>query len=175
MNQQPVTNNSNSESRRDALIGGGLLILAGLATLIGNVFQWPLALGEWFLLGLGVCFLAWGLLARHIGPIIPGGILAGLGTGVVLITGPYAGAADETTAAVMLLSFAGGWALITVLSALVRQFAWWPLIPGAIIGFIGLAMIGGDTGLRLLEIVGRYWAIILVALGVYLIFKRERK
>ena len=172
MNQQPVTTNSNHESRRDALIGGGILILVGLATLFGNLLKWPEALGEWFLLGLGACFLVWGLLARHIGPIIPGGILAGLGTGVMLVTGPYAGAPGETTGAIVLLSFAGGWVLITVLSALIRQFAWWPLIPGAIIGFIGAALIGGETGLQVLEIVGRYWAVILVALGVYLIFKR---
>jgi len=113
-------------------------------------------------------------MGRRIGFLIPGGILSGLGLGVALITGPLAAYSDETTGAVMLLSFALGWVLITPLSAVFTdKLIWWPLIPGGVLGLVGASLLAGENGIRLLQALGWSWPLILIALGVYLIIRRN--
>jgi hypothetical protein len=148
------------------------LIGIGILAFIGQ-YGGPL-MGSFVLLVAGVLFLVAGCMGRRIGFLIPGGIMSGLGLGVALITGPLAASSGETTGAVMLLSFALGWVLITPLSAVFAdKLIWWPLIPAGVLGLVGAALLAGENGIRLLQALGWSWPLILIALGVYLIIRRN--
>jgi len=156
----------------DRWIGGAILIGIGILAFIGQ-YGGPL-MGSFVLLVAGVLFLVAGSLGRRLGFLIPGGILSGLGLGVALITGPLAAYSGETTGAVMLLSFALGWVLITPLSAVFAdKLIWWPLIPGGVLGLVGASLLAGENGIRLLQALGWGWPLVLIALGVYLIIRRN--
>jgi hypothetical protein len=155
------------------LIAGGMLILIGLLTLLVNTARLD---GRIILPGLGALFLAWGLLTRTTGLIIPGGILSSLGAGIYLVSGPYEGLHDLDKAGLILLSMAGGWALISLLSLYTNRdgsWSWWPLIPGAALAFFGTAFIYGGQALDLLRLIGIGWPVILIAIGAYLILRRK--
>jgi hypothetical protein len=47
------------------------------------------------------------------------------------------------------------------------------LIPGSIIAAFGGLMLGGATGLKVLEIAGRIWPVVLVVCGASLILRRK--
>lgn len=153
-------------------LGGALLIAIGVFLLVGQFVQ-----AEWFgrlvLPVLGGLFLLVGLGTRQGGWLVPGGILTGLGVGTWLVTGPYAEAAETLQGAIVLLSFAAGWALITALSPITRRFMWWPLIPGGILALIGGALLMGGAGLTVLEWAGKLWPLALIAGGVAALLKRR--
>ena len=130
------------------------LIAIGVLVLVAQ-FGGSETLGLLFLPALGLIFLIWGSAARSVGLLIPGGILSGIGLGVYLTGGPLSHLEGEAEGAVFLLSFAAGWALITLLSGLIcGQTHWWPLIPGGIMAFIGGALLIGGAALTALEWVG---------------------
>ncbi|HSN75624.1 MAG TPA: hypothetical protein VL334_11155 [Anaerolineae bacterium] len=158
---------------RDRVILGVMLIAIGLLVFLSQVIDLP-QIELLILPGLALIFLIWGLLTREIGLMIPGGILAGVALGVYLMAGPYAGQIEEDQAGVFLLAFSTGWALISLLSLVSKQgFQWWPLIPGAIIGLVGLAIMRGGAAMQLLEIIGYAWPLALVAVGAYLLLRRR--
>ncbi len=158
---------------RDRVILGVMLIAIGLLVFLSQVIDLP-QIELLILPGLALIFLVWGLLTREIGLLIPGGILAGIGLGVYLITGPYAGQIEENQGGIFLLAFSAGWALISLLSLVSKQgFQWWPLIPGGIIGLVGLAIMRGGAAMQLLEILGYAWPLALVAVGVYILLRRR--
>ena len=158
--------------KRDYLAWGVVLVGLGLWLLASNVFKWNL--GAAFPLALGLLFLVWGSLAQRLGYLIPGGILTGIGAAGLLLDGPFSGLEDPASGGLFLLVFAGGWALITLTSALfVRRVAWWPLIPGGIMALIGGALLSGEPGLTALEYFGQGWPIVLIAIGLYLILWRK--
>jgi len=150
-----------------ALIAIGLLVLA-------VQFAESETLGLLLLPSLGLIFLVWGSLARSVGLLIPGGVLSGIGLGVYLMAGPLSHLEGEVEGAVFMLSFATGWGLITLLSALVcRETHWWPLIPGGIMALIGGALLAGGPGLTVLEWAGKLWPLILIGLGAYVLVRRQ--
>lgn len=176
MSSQPQSTKTNAQEpmhTRDRLILGVMLILIGLITFLSQIIDLPSV--EWLILPtLALIFLVWGLIVREIGLVIPGGILAGVALGIYLITGPLAKQLEQDQGGVFLIAFSAGWALISLLSPLTKQrFQWWPLIPGGIIGMVGLALLQGGTALRLLEIAGYAWPLILVGVGAYLLLKRR--
>jgi hypothetical protein len=159
---------------RNRLVGGLILIGIGLYLLAAQFFraQW---MGLTILPVLSAIFIVAGLLTRNPGLLVPGGILGGIGLGtyftsVVLIDSP-----GVLMGAAFLLSFAAGWALITVLSLLIGKLQLWPLIPGGIIAAVGLALLAGNTGLQLLEFVGRWWPLALVAGGLVMLWRGFRR
>ena len=173
--QLPESTNDTKKSTetRDRVILGVMLIAIGLLVFLSQVLDLP-RIELLILPGLALIFLIWGLVAREIGLLIPGGILAGIAAGIYLMTGPYAGQIEDNQAGVFLLAFSAGWALISLLSPISKQgFQWWPLIPGGIIGLVGLAVMRGGAALQLLEILGYAWPLILVAVGVYILLKRR--
>ncbi len=151
-----------------AFIVIGLLILA-------EQFLQSATIGMLFLPTLGTVFLVWGLFNRSFGLIIPGGILLGIGAGSFLASNlvlPLDGVDDG---AVFLLSFAGGWFLIALLSPLTRGgYRFWPLIPGGIMAAIGLLLLTGPMGERLLSYSNYIWPLALIALGVSMIVRQQR-
>lgn len=167
------TNVTPSSERREAVIGGTLLVAIGLLVLLVQNIKTE-SLGLLFLPALGGLFLVAGILGRQVGFIIPGGILTGIGMGVVLTQNPALAVTDTAQGGVFFLGFALGWFLITVLSRVfTRDPQWWALIPGTIMALIGGALMLGGTALNVLEFAGRWWPLILVALGLVIIVRRK--
>ncbi len=168
-----TTNQTTTNKTRQNYISGAALILIGLFLFTVQYIQseW-LAMG--ILPGLGIIFLAWGMISRNFGLLIPGGILSGLGAGIFLMEGPLSAMDDMGKGGVIMLSFAAGWALMTLLSRFVGdKFQLWPLIPGAIIGLVGAALLAGGKAVEILNLVGKSWPLGLIAAGLYILLWRK--
>ncbi|RME84745.1 MAG: hypothetical protein D6775_04635 [Caldilineae bacterium] len=149
------------------------LILIGLLLLVGRLSH-SLTVGMMVLPTLAIIFLAWGLLTRTFGLVIPGGILMGVGLGTILVESPPSFLARVDEGALFLLAFSAGWALITLLSPLADgRLHWWPLIPGGVMAAIGGLILLGELGAMVLEWSGFLWPLVLVLLGLYILFRRS--
>ena len=165
-----------ASSRRDpgGLIAGVIVIGIGLFFLLG---QFVPDIGRWIPLFIGLAFLAAFLAKREYGFLIPGCIIAGVGVGVLL-----SGVVDDRwSGAVVLLSIAGGFIAIWLVSVMLRavdkdwptgpsreaaQALWWPLIPGGIlvlVAIIVLAEEGFESDLL------QWWPSLLIAAGLVII------
>jgi hypothetical protein len=170
---EPLPGDATERRRNRRLVGGVMLILIGLMVLAGQFF--PNA-GLLFLPGLAILFLAWGLLTRKIGLIIPGGILSGIGAGAALIEGPFHYLPEQARGGVFLMTFAAGFVLIPLLAPFSRpapRLVWWPLIPAFFIGGTGALLFAGQAGLNALQYANYAWPLVLVALGLYMILRRR--
>jgi len=164
------------ENKRDGLVGGLILIGIGVIALLAqfvDFISWE-SFGVYFLLLLGCAFLIWGIFSREAGPMIPGGILSGLGLGTVMLVNGWTPAGlDEGV--VFLVVFGLGWFLITLLTAVfTNQTQWWALIPGGIIGFVGLSILFGGVFMKTLETVSMLWPVILIIAGGFILWKASR-
>lgn len=162
----------NRRVNRSGLVGGGILILIGGLALAERLMGGDF--GMLFLPGLGLIFLAAAVISRKEGLLVPGGILSGLGLGAYLNAGPLAGLEGAAPGGVFLLSFAAGWALITVLSTLFFRPMWWALVPGSIMAGIGGLLLSGQFGLQILELLGVIWPVFLIAGGVLVLLRNLR-
>ena len=165
-------NQSNlSHSRRNRIISGLVLILLGGLFLVNQIVEIP-AVGKLFLPGLGLIFLIWGMITRTGGLLIPGGILTGIGAGVYLME--TLSLEGEQEPGVFLMTFGGGFALITLLSLVFSdEKHWWALIPGGILAAIGAALYMGGAAMDVLEMIGKFWPVALILVGVWVIFRRR--
>ncbi|MFQ5594795.1 MAG: hypothetical protein ACE5HA_11675 [Anaerolineae bacterium] len=155
-----------SERLRGRISTGAVLIVIGLVLLIAQRTD----LRAWALLFLGIGFLGMFFWSRHYGWLVPGGILTGLGTGIVMASA-LQNVPDNYEAALFLVSFGLGFILIWVLDILFTRVSnWWPLIPGGIMVLIGLAVGVGGVALDILEFVGNWWPLILVIIGAWILF-----
>ena len=161
-----------SRARR-GMVGGTVLIVLGLLIFAEQVLHTHLT-GLLFVPLLGATFLAWGILCRRHGLLIPGGILLGVGVGSFLVDGPLQYLAEPARGGAFLLAFAAGWLLIT-LTAFVfqRRLIWWPLIPGVLFGLIGSAMTIGGPAMAVVNLANVAWPLALVAIGLALILRRR--
>ena len=169
-----MTTNTQLEQRERSKgwIGGVILILVGGLALATNFV--PLS-GGLLLMAPGLAFLAWGLLARKTGLLVPGGVLSGLAAGIFLVEGPFAHAVEPSNGGVFMLAFAGGFMLVSLLLLYTERgrLAWWPLIPGGILATIGGLLLGGENGLQALQLFGQGWPVVMIAIGVYLMLRRK--
>lgn len=162
------------KQQRNRMIGGIALIALGLLALVGQFvdMEW---LGLLFLPVLGAIFLAWGILTRQSGLLIPGGILSGIGLGTLLIAGPFFNnLSGEAEGGIFMLAFAAGWVLIPIVSSIFTgDNHWWALIPAAIMALIGGGLLLGGAALTVLEWLGKIWPVFLILGGLYLILRRD--
>ncbi len=165
---QQVMNTQNTESRRHGgIVGGAILITIGLLALIQQFVNvnW----GLYFLPFLALIFLTAGIIERRPGLLIPGGILAGIGAGAILVESSlFTGLADPARGGLFMLTFAAGWAVVTAASYLIGKLMLWPLIPAAFMGIFGLALVA-----NMLTVATYVWPVALIALGLVLIFRRH--
>lgn len=159
------------------MIGGLILLFGGILALIGQFV--PDAQGGLFgtllLLGLGLAFIVAGIYSREAGWFIPGGILTGLGAGTGLLVSPLSARLSGDEGGWFLLIFAAGFLLIPILTAIfAHETHWWALIPGGIIGLVGLAVLLGGVYMNALEWVGKLWPLALIVAGVLIIWKVRR-
>ncbi len=160
-----------SHSRRNRIISGLVLILLGGLFLVNQIVEIP-SVGKLFLPGLGLIFLIWGMVTRTGGLLIPGGILTGIGAGVYLMD--TLALEGEQEPGVFLLAFGGGFALITLLSLVFStEKHWWALIPGGILAAIGAALFIGGAAVDVLEMIGKFWPVALILVGIWVIFRKR--
>jgi hypothetical protein len=160
------------EPKRRPSWGWGLILIAiGLFNLSGDFFPWA-DLGRFVMPILAAGFLLTGLFSRDAGWFIPAGILGGIGTGVLLISGPLSDLTGQQTGGIFLLSMGLGWATIPLLSRLVsRTLVLWPFIPAGIMTAIGSALLIGGLALNLLSAAGQAWPFILIGLGLLIVLR----
>src|SRR5687768_1098889 len=140
------------------------MVAIGLVLLVGQITNSE-SVGVLIMPALALIFIAWGIATREVGFLIPGGILTGVGLGTLSMVydWPFGTLAGDTEAGVFLLIFAGGWASITLLSALfTERVHWWPLIPGGIMALIGSALIVGGSAKEALSLIGYLWPLALI-------------
>jgi hypothetical protein len=121
-------------------------------------------------LAIGIVFLIWGVKRKKLGLLIPGLLISTIGSGVYFAwNGSIAGNGLQETGT-MLVWFALGWILITVISKIFsRKFLWWPLIPGGVLAMVGSGLyIGGNPG-NALGFFQNTGSIGLIMFGIYLI------
>ena len=155
-----------------ALIPAGVILPLGMVFVRGQLNLVSFTL--YVTVGLGLALLAWGLVERLFGLIIPGCLLLGIGVGVYAGWGPNATPNPLAQTGIMLVRFALGWGLVTVFSRRVTQkFVWWPLIPGGVMAMVGWGLyIGGDPG-NALGFIGNTGSIGLILFGLYLLLLRR--
>jgi hypothetical protein len=153
---------------RDRNFVGALLLGIGLLALLVNIASFDV-FGLLVLPAIGLFFLVWAFYTRRVGLVIPGCILTGLGIGL-LLSQRLVGLAGEYTGAVIVLGLAGGFAGIALIAPFFGERALWSLIPGGIIGLVGVLLLIGGDALRWLELLGTLWPLILVAIGLYILF-----
>ncbi|MCB8934837.1 MAG: hypothetical protein KIS95_12600 [Anaerolineae bacterium] len=159
--------------KRDNLVWGIILIVAGGAFLVNQLFptvfggfSWP-----WIMVGLGVIFTLAALIGRVGGLMVPGVILLGLG-GIFLYqvrSGDWESWAYIWT---LIPAFAGlGMVLGGLLDPEMR-----PSRPAGLImiaaGLVGYAVFGGVFGLD--PSILRFWPVLLIVFGVWVLIKAMR-
>ncbi len=121
-------------------------------------------------LAIGLTFLLWGFSERLFGLLIAGSIITTTGLGIYLGWNNGTSSTGLLETGTMLVWFALGWLLITVCGRLLfNKFVWWPIIPGGIIGMVGLGLyIGGGKG-NTAGFISNTGSIALILFGLYLI------
>jgi len=138
------------------LIAIGAALLLVLTTGVG---------GEVLVGLLGLAFLAAYATTRAYGFLVPGGILTGLGTGILIAA---RGGPDEA----VVLGLGAGFLAIALVSALVGPRSagwWWPLIPGGVLSAVGAA---GLTGVE--DLPAYLVPTALIVVGLTLLLRRRR-
>ena len=129
------------DRRRIILITGGLLILIGLAFLAAQLFSKG-GLMSWVPLAAGVILLVVTLFTRIPGMSALSCLLIGGGAGLLWYQTADPLSAAASSGAVFFLCFSGGFLLIpAVTRALDGKAVKWPLIPGIIGIFAGIALL----------------------------------
>ncbi len=128
------------QQRKGTVVGGIVLVGVGVALLVGQ-FAGDSG-GPLVLAGLGGGFLVAHGFTRTYGLLVPGGILTGLGLGTL------AEQTGVTAVEPVLVGLGAGflavWAIDTFITRTGPPAGWWPLVPGGIVLFIGLAPLFGD-------------------------------
>lgn len=174
-----MTNNSylkDKEKENGNWVGGLVLISIGLLAFAGRMVdsQW---LGLLIVPLIGMIFLVAGVLNREEGFLIPGGILSGVGLGIFLISGPFESMwPGDAEGGVFMLSFAAGWVLIVLMTAVFTDKThYWPFIPAGIMALIGGGILFGGMFMNVLSFIGQAWPIGLIAVGVYILVQSNRQ
>lgn len=143
-------------------VTGVVLVVLGVLLLAA---QWLRIGAEGTVALVGVALLTAYALTGQYGFLVPGAILTGLGVGIVVEQRTQAGGAA------VLLGLGLGFVGITAVSRLRGRMPadWWPLIPGGILTALGLLLAAGQTGW--LQALGRWWPVVLIALGLYIIVR----
>ena len=142
---------------------GVILIAVGLTLFSVQLLNLD---GDVVVLVIGLVFAVAFAATRRYGPLIPAGILTGLGTGILL---EKAGVVGEPVVLGLGLGFLAIYAGDLLTTGAREPGRWWPLIPGAILVIIaGAESTFGPDGARVIE---QGWPIILIAAGAWLLLR----
>lgn len=155
-----------------ALIPGLIIVGAGIPFLLNqvNVFEFTFTI----LTGLGIGLLAWGYFERLFGLVIPGCLLIGIGPGIYYAWAGVTTPNGLTETGIMLVWFALGWGLITIVAKIVlEKFIWWPIIPGGLLAVVGWGLYIGGSPDNALAFIGNTGTIGLIIFGLYLLLLKR--
>lgn len=163
--------------RRNTIAAAVLMIAVGVVTLLADVLSWdPIAL--LLLPALGLVLLVWAFYTHQFGYAIPGSIIAGLGVGLFL-SRQLTGLTDTAETGTIVLGAAVGFLAIPLIAPFFQKpVQWWPLIPGLILGFIGILHVIGGQGMDVVNWIGiHFWQLLLIGVGLYMVYAliRERE
>ena len=160
----------NTSRGSGAFVGAAILIVIGVAALIGNLGGGQYV-GESLALAIGVAFLVAYVMTRQYGYLVAGGILSGVGAGVLI--GSALNASDSGSFAT--IGGGLGFLLIYAVDVVAGRVSsrWWPVVPGALMLVAGTSTVNDSAGLaRQFEI----WSpVLLIALGVLILISRGRR
>ena len=142
------------------LTAGIVLVVIGLLLLGANWFQLTgaVALGA-----ISAVFLVMYANTRQYGFLVPGMILGGLAAGVAVQDAGY-----DSQGGFVVVGLACGFIGIYIVDLIVRGPAlWWPLVPGGILGIVGITQVTEGTAAE--AEIARYWPLALVAAGIVLL------
>ncbi len=153
---------------RDRIAFAVILIVVGIAGLVGQVWQPTTDVGGWIVMVIGLGLLGAFAYTRQYGYLVPGGIMTGLGAGIVA-SEAFTFATDEASSGAIVLGLGLGFLSIWVIGAVVRvaQHHWWPVIPGGILAVVGGALLIGGQAVDLLD----YWGVAVIAVGVFVLWR----
>lgn len=162
------------KERRDRRFLAVILIVVGLLALVPNIVTVPEDIGPYVLPVIGVVVFAYGLFAWRYGATVAGSIMTGLGVGV-LFSQTRNDLSGNVEGGIIVLGLAAGFIGVALMNVLFERKAfWWPLIPGGILGVVGaLLFIDSRDSINLLEQIGRYWPILLLLLGVWMLLRHD--
>ncbi|MEX1020940.1 MAG: hypothetical protein WDZ49_14855 [Litorilinea sp.] len=168
-----------AHERRSGFFWGAMMILIGIVVLGSQWFDldefWG-QFGLYFMPLLGLVFIGWGIYNREPGFLIPGGVVSGIGAGILVTTGTWQGEPGVDTGGLFLICMALGFVSITVMTAIFTdETQWWGLIPGGIIGLVGLTTLYGGVFELTLVTIAQLWPVALIAGGIYVIYSVNRK
>ena len=165
-----MTTTTATPETRNRTAGGIVLIAVGLLLLAGQVIR----LDNLFLPALAVIFILASIAQRNPGLMVPGGILMGIGVGSFLTENVFFAMTEPARGGLFLVSLAGGFALITVLSSMfTKQSQVWALFPATIIGLIGGALLIGGSAVNVVTFLGQVWPVFLILGGLMLLVQRR--
>lgn len=173
MNEQASSSSSSStpaqRTGRGRIVAGGVLLAVAVLSLAGQYFP-RVVTGQLFPALLGVAFIVWAALGRASGLLIPGGILVGVGVGAWLqsLYGPAA----------FLLSLAGGFLLISVLSLALFGAAkgrWWTVWPALGLSIAAIITGGGPEVREFFRNLRDVWPWVLIVIAGGLLWSGSRR
>ncbi len=165
-----MDNTVNRNRNSGAYLGAAILIVIGVAALIGNLGGGKYV-GESIVLAVGLAFLTAYAMTRLYGYLVPGGILTGFGAGVLVASLMSAGDAGPYA----VIGGSLGFLLIFAVDVIVahQTIRWWPVVPGGIMLLVGTSALSDNLGwTRLYDIWG---PVLLIALGVLILVTRARQ
>jgi hypothetical protein len=148
---------ASANNDRNRAFWGMILVGAGILFLIDQLFSFQ-GFGSFFLLAIGGAFM-YAYFNKNRWAVIPGSILLGLGAGALLEELDFM---NFWGGGVVAFTLGLGFCLIWFL----ERRHWWALIPGGILVLAGLS-----SNL----VVGRFWPVLLIGLGLYLLFEQSRR
>jgi len=121
---------------------------------------------------LGFIFLAWGTVGANKAMAIPGGILLGIGTGVIMSEEVFWYLGQPASTGVFLVCFALGWLVAYIVSYKTggRKTSWL-LVLGVVLAAVGIPLILAQTAPEIVEWIATYWPALLIAAGIMLIVR----
>jgi hypothetical protein len=151
-------------------VAGAVLIIVGLVFLAGRLAP---GIEPFIPLGIGLLLLAVFLVSRSSAALVPGGIVSGVGAGI-LLSEAYP---EPLGGALFLISLGVGFALVAFLAVLmaIPERHTWALIPGGILIAIGALTSVGERGRDIFDLIGTWWPVALVALGLWILIGSMRR
>jgi pimeloyl-ACP methyl ester carboxylesterase len=106
---------------------------------------------------------------------VGGSLAAGFLAAIVLTLGAFGGAAEHVISGSALLAFAGGWAMLAVLSnRFTSQPQRWARVPAAFMAAVGLALLIARPDDRALNTAGWVWPPVVLALAIWMVIQLRR-
>jgi hypothetical protein len=157
------------------MIWGIGLILFGGVTLLAAITSWrSLQTAVWPT--LATVFLVAGIHARSALLMIPGGILSGVSSGVVLSELLHGMLTEARLGGIMLLALGVGFMLIMALQALfARHVHRWPIIVATPLLLIGGAVLIDGPMSACVRFLGYLWPAALIALGGWILWRTQHR